>query len=281
MTKMVKAIPALLVLLVCSTAGTGRAAEPYDNVAMPQGSYFSTYPLFRHANRLMDKNGNPVATDPDLELYQNTFKYTYYDKTLLPKTISLCTMLPVSYMNLRGDHDGGIGDLALIAGYWFVDDPVAKTWFGARLQTIVPIGSYDKGSKANLGGNVWQFRPVLYFAKQSGNLQMELTMKYSIYTTNTDTDTRQGHDVIVEGYAGWFLRPDLLLGWQLNGTFGQDKTVAGNRVVDSGGRIYQTGPSLFKNFGKGFSATVEALSDFAVHNSTEGYTVLARLSWKI
>ena len=278
---MAKAIQFLLVLLVCGIVGTGRAAEPYDNVAMPQGSYFSTYPLFSHANRLMDKNGEALTTDPDLTRYQNTFKYTYYDKTLLKNTISLCAMLPVGYMNLLGDHDGGIGDLALIGGYWFVDDPVAKTWFGARLQTIVPTGSFDEDSKANLGGNVWKFRPVLYFAKQTGKLQMEMTTKYSIYTTNTDTDTRQGRDLIVEGYAGWFLRPDLLLGWHLNGTFGRDKTVAGNRVADSAVRIYQAGPSLFKNFGNGFSATVEARSDFAVQNSTEGYTVLARLSWRL
>lgn len=276
-----KATPSLLVLLLCATTETGHALEPYDNVAMPPGSYFSTYPLFSRSTRLMDKNGDAVATDPDLELYQNTFKYTYYDKALLPNTLSLVAMLPVGYIDLLGDHDGGIGDLTLVGGYWFVDDPVTKTWFGARLQTVVPIGSYDKDSRANMGGNVWKVRPVLYYAKQTGNFQLELTTKYTINAKNTDTDTRLGDDVGVEGYAGYFLRPDLLLGWHLNGTFGQDKTVAGNRVPDSGVRICQSGPSLLKKFGQGFSVTVLALSDFAVQNSTEGYTVLARLSWKL
>lgn len=276
-----KANSCFLVLLICSAARICSALEPTDNVPSPQGSYFTIYPLFSRATRLMDKNGDATPVDPDVTLYQNTFKYSYSDKTLLPNTTAFCVLLPVGYVNILGDHDGGIGDPSFFGGYWFVDDPVAKTWLGARLQTFVPIGSYDKESKANMGTNVWKFRPMLFFAKQMGNVQLELTTKYTIYTTNNDTDTRLGNEVIVEGYAGYFPRPDLLLGWHVNSIFGEDKTVASGRVPDSGVRIYQTGPSVLKKFGNGFSVTVEALSDVAVHNSTEGYTVQARLIWKL
>jgi hypothetical protein len=270
-----------LVLSICLTAAIGQAMEPYDNIAMPQGSYFSTYPLYYHADHLMDKNGNAVATNPEATLYQNTFKYTYYDRTLLPNTAAFAALLPVGCMELRGDRDCGLGDLTLVGSYWLVDNPVDKTWFGARAQVVAPIGSYDKTSKANMGGNVWKYRPILYAAKQIGNIQAELTAKYTIYTKNNDTDTLQGNETTAEGYVGYFLKPDLLLSAHLNGTIGQDKTVSGARVSDSGVQVFQAGASLFKNFGGGFSALVEVLSDFAVKNSTEGYTVLARLSWKL
>jgi hypothetical protein len=265
----------------CSFAEESRGMEPYDNIAMPQGSYFSDYPLYYHADRLMDKNGNAVAANPEAVLYQNMFKYTYYDKTLLPNTDAFAVLLPVGCMELLGDHHCGFGDLTLVGSYWLVDNPESKTWFGARAQAVAPIGSYDKNSKANMGGNVWKFRPILYAAKQIGNFQAELTAKYTIYTKNADTDTRQGNEATAEGYVGYFLKPDLLVSAHLNGTWGQDKTVSGARVTDSGIVIWQAGASVFKNFGNGFSMLVEALSDFAVKNSTEGNTVLARLSWKL
>lgn len=270
-----------LFLSLCFTGEIGHAMEPYDNIAMPQGSYFSTYPWYSRADRLMDKNGDSVAPDPDFALYQNTFKYTYYDRTLLPHTTAFAALLPVGCMELRGERDCGLGDLTLVGSYWLVDNPESKSWFGARAQIVAPIGSYEKTSKANMGGNVWKYRPILYAAKQTGNIQAELTAKYTFYTKNVDTDTLQGNEATAEGYVGYFVKPDLLVSAHLNGTVGQAKTVNGSKVPDSGIRVCQAGLSVFKNFGGGFSALVEALSDFAVKNSTEGYTVLARLSWKL
>jgi len=142
----------LAVVLICCLVRESRGMEPYDNIAMPQGSYFSDYPLYYHADRLMDKNGDAVATNPEAVLYQNMFKYTYYDKTLLPNTDAFAALLPVGCMELLGDHRCGVGDLTLVGSYWLVDNPESKTWFGPRLQVVAPIGSYDKNSKANMGG---------------------------------------------------------------------------------------------------------------------------------
>ncbi|MBU0485305.1 MAG: transporter [Proteobacteria bacterium] len=272
---------AVLWILLCFAPGESDASEPYDNVAAPAGSYFSLYPLYYGSDRLMDKDGKPVAADPDAVQYQNTFKYTYYNKTLLPKTALFSAFVPVGCLDLFGDDDCGIGDLSLVGAYWLVDDPATKTWFGTRLQTVVPIGSYDQESKANLGGNVWKFRPQLYGAKQMGNVLLEGTAKYMIYTENNDTDIRQGNEVNLESYGGYFLRPDLLLGAHLNHTFSDDRKVGGTTVPDTGIRKWQAGASLFKNFGSGFAALVEVLSDFAVENALEGTTVLMRLSWKL
>ena len=271
----------LSVSMLGAAQGEVGASEPYDNIASPPGSYFVMYPQYYSADRLMDNNGDPVAADPDAAIYQSTFKYNYFNKSWLPNTAMLTAFVPAGGMELRGDSDCGIGDLSLVGAYWFVDDPATKTWIGTRLQTVVPIGSYDQDRKANMGGNVWKFRPQLYGAKQVGKALVELTAKYMIYTENTDTDTRLGNEVNLESYAGYFLRPDLLLGGHLNHTFGEEKTVAGVTVPDSGVRTWQAGASLFKNFGGGFSALVEVLSDFATKNCLEGTNVMMRLSWKL
>lgn len=271
----------LSIVMLCTLPGTGGASEPYDNVATPPGSYFVMYPLYYGADRLMGQNGEPVAADPDAALYQSTFKYNYFNKTVLPNTAMLAAFFPAGCLELLGDSDCGIGDLSLVGAYWFIDDPATKTWIGTRLQTVVPIGSYDQDRKANMGGNVWKFRPQLYGAKQVGNVLVELTAKYMIYTENRDSDVRPGNEVNLESYAGYFLRPDLLLGVHLNHTFGVDKTVDGTTIPDSGVRTWQSGASLFKNFGGGFSALVEVLSDFATKNCLEGTTVMMRLSWKL
>jgi len=267
-------------LLLCG-AGKAQSSEPYDNVAAPSGSYLSIYPYYYAASRLMDKNGEASTADPEAARYLSSFKYTYYDKTLFPNTLALVALLPTGCMELFGDKDCGAGDLALTGAYWFVDDPASNAWLGGRMQAVAPVGSYDKNSAANMGGNVWQFRPMLFAAKRKGDVQVELTAKYSIYSTNDDTGVRRGNEAAAEGYAGYFIRPDLLLGAHLNTTFGKDRIVDGAEEADTGVRIFQTGASAFKAFGEGFSVVLEALWDFEVKNSTEGYAAVMRLSWKL
>jgi hypothetical protein len=267
-------------LLYFCTVRESLGIEPFDNIAAPEGSYLLLYPSFSRADRLKDRNGNVLPPNPDATTYQNLFKYTYVDKTWLHNTSLISVFVPVGYIEMLGDRNFGIGDLSLVGGYWFIDDPVSKTCFGGKVLTVVPIGSYSKDRKANMGGNVWKFQPILISAKQMGRIQAELAAKYTIYTKNADTGVRQGNDVSVEAYCGYYLWPSLLAGGHLNGTFGWDKTVNGSAVRDSGVQKWQAGVSVFKRFG-GFSAVVEALSDFGVKNSTEGFTVLLRLCWKL
>jgi len=267
-------------LLYFCTVRESLGIEPFDNIARPEGSYLFLYPSYSRADRLKDRNGNVLPTNPDATTYQILFKYNYFNRKLLPNATLFSVFLPVGCTEMLGDRDCGIGDLSLVSGYWFIDDPVSKTWFGGKVLTVAPIGSYNKDRKANMGGNVWKFQPTLFSATQMGKVQAELTARYTIYTKNADTGVQQGNDVSVDAYCGYYLWPSLLAGGHLNGTFGWDKTVNGSAVRDSGIQKLQAGVSVLKRFG-GFSALVEALSDFGVKNSTEGFTVLIRLCWNL
>ena len=134
--------------------------DPFDNLSRPQGNYLMLYPQYTRATRMMDKDGNALPTSPDATLYQNLFKFCYFDKTLLPNTAVVSASVPVGYSEMYGDHDSGVGDLSLLAGYWFVDDSASKTWFGIKMMAVAPVGSYDPKRKANLGANVWKFQPA-------------------------------------------------------------------------------------------------------------------------
>ncbi|MBF0558355.1 MAG: transporter, partial [Nitrospirae bacterium] len=250
-------LPFLFVILLFT--GECLGTDPYDNIAVPPGPYLSTYPYYFSSSELADKNGNRISKDPDAKTYQNTLKFNYYDKTVLPNTSVLAILVPGGCTQMLGDHDCGIGDLLLVAGYWLVDDPDSKTWFGIRPSLSVPTGSYDKNRKANMGSNVWQVRPIVFFAKQFWKIDLELTAKYNIFTKNDDTHTRQGNQVIFEEYAGYFIRPDLLLGFHFNGIWGQDTIVNGAPIHESGVQKYQAGPSIFKDFGNGFAILIEGL----------------------
>jgi hypothetical protein len=252
------------------------ALDPFDNIARAQGAYLMLYPQYARATRMMDKDGNTLPTKPDATLYQNLFKLLYIDKTLLPNATVVSASIPIGYSEMFGDHDFGIGDLSLLAGYWFLDDAASKTWFGGKMTVVVPVGSYDAKRKANMGANVWKFQPVLFAAKHLGKFQVELAVKFTAYTQNPDTSVRTGNDVAVETYTGYYLSPSLLVGGHFNASLGWDKTVHGSAVPDSGIRKFQAGPSVFKRFGGRTSVMVEALSDFGVKNSTEGYTVCGR-----
>lgn len=271
----------LAVLCLCFTfSGRAYGLDPYDNVALPQGWFLSLYPSYYQASTYTDNNGNKQM-DPGIRAYQTGVRFTYYDKTLLPKTWAFSIILPAGQKEQLGISDSGIGDLTLTAGYWFVDDPASKTYFAAGMFVDVPTGGYDKTKKSNMGSNMYKFRPAIGFAKDIGKLHTEGILKYNIYTENKDTGVRPGSETIAELYAGYFVRLTVLLGGLLNATFGQNKTVNGRETAGSGLRRYQAGPSVYWVPAKGFSITVDALSEFGTKNTAEGYLLMSRFSWKL
>lgn len=257
------------------------ALDPFDNIPFPEGKYFLTYPIYYTADRLKDGSGNTSVSNLDLDSYVNLFRFCYYNKTTFDNAWTFSFIQPVGRVEILGEHDQGIGDATVCGGYWFIDNPDSKTWFGAIGYVDIPIGDYDPAKSANMGANMWKFRPSLIFAKQFGKFDLELTAKYNIYTENKDIDTKPGQETIIESYLGYFLRPSLMLGGHFNATFGQDKTVGGSDVPDSSVKKYQAGPSINWTPASLCCITFETLFDFGVENSTSGQLYLVRLAWKI
>jgi hypothetical protein len=256
------------------------ALDPYENVTFPQNWYLSVSPLYSKADRLTDKNGNTITRNLGLSTFQTLFRFTYYNQKAFKNTWAFTVIAPVGEKQLSGKKDEGIGDITAGAGYWLIDDHKAKTWLAAGAYATIPTGNYDKTKAANMGANVWKFQPAAGFAKQIGKLHLETTAKYAFYTENRDTFTRDGNELNLDGYLGYFIQPNVMLGAHLNGIWGRDKTVRGSAVPDSGIEKYQTGFSLYL-LGSKSRTTIEYISDFKVKNSYKGQLFKVIVSWKL
>ena len=261
--------------------GIAQAVEPFEAVALPEGWIFATYASYYNSSELLNKKGDVTVSNLDLSTYTATLRLSGYTKALLPNTASATLLVPVGRKDLRQDDDAGLGDITFAAGYWFIDNPETMTYFAAGSYVDMPTGSYKFAKTANMGSNVWKFRPSIGFAKQTGNLKIETALRYNIYTKNEANDVKDGNEFIAEGYAGYFIKHKVLLGWHVNGIFGNEKTFKGKDVKDSEIQRILTGPSLFLIAAKGFTITITALSEVGVRNSTQGTLFVTRFAWRL
>ena len=256
-------------------------ADPFENRANPPGYYFTLYPSYYHASKIMDKNGEATGADPEFTLCQNILRVTYFNRTTFKNTWAATVLVPAGRKEMFNDHSDGLGDITVGLGYWPVDIPEEKSWIGVGVYLDFPAGDYDSSRKANMGTNVWKFRPVLLFAKQFDKVNGELTLKYNMYSENEETGIREGNEFITEACLGYFVRQNIFIGGIFNGILGDNKTMNGNEIKDSGVRRYQAGPTVFWSPYLGFSLTLDLLYDLEVNNSVKGQLISGRLSWKL
>ncbi|MCP4349965.1 MAG: transporter [Desulfobacterales bacterium] len=273
----------VLFLVAFLLAGECQAIEIYDNPSFPTGFYLLSYPMYYTADKLKDDKGNTSADDLDLDNIMNLFRLSYYNTSTFKNTWAWSIVVPVGRTEMSDDHDEGIGDFTLIGAYWLIDDSDNKTWVATYFHVDIPFGSYDSAKAANMGMNVWKFKPVLAFAKYFGKFATEGNLKYTFYTKNDDTDFRQGNELRLDTLLGYFIKPNLALSGHLNAIIGEDNESGGEKVPDSAMRKYQAGASLFWNpGGPGIPAiTFEYLKDFECENTVSGNTFLVRLCWTL
>lgn len=267
---------------IVAAAGNCYGVDPYSNTALAPGYYLSVYPSWYRAPRLVDKDGTTVTDDLRARAEIAAVRLTAYDKTLFSNTTAFTLVLPAGRKEALGDRDSGIGDVTAGVGHWIVDDPASGTWILVGVSADLPSGGYDKTRKANMGGNVKTVTPVIGFSKISKTFEFEGALKYTIFEKNAETGVKAGDLTTVELYGGYFLRPQAVLaGVLLNGAQGNDSTMNGATIGNSGVRKFQAGPSFYCRFTAAFNATVDFLTDFGVRNGAEGKSLLGRLSWRL
>lgn len=274
-------LAAVLFLSLCLSSNTCQAVQPYDNWALPDGWLLSAYPTYYSASSFKNKNGDTSIPDLGSRVHQAALRATYYTKTLLPHTVGFTAFAPIGNKELLGKQTSGIGDATIGMGYWLIDEPAAKTYFVAGMYADIPLGEYDKTKTVTMGKNVWKIRPAIGAAKQFGRADFELSLFYNWYDKNRDTNVTEGSEAIFEWYAGYGVRPDLMVGVMFNSTFGRDKVSQGTRIPDSGIRKFQAGPSLFWKVNNKTNITLSALSEFGVKNSSEGSLFTCRVALRL
>jgi hypothetical protein len=120
---------------------------------------------------------------------------------VLGHTFGLQVILPFGTLTngeINGQHLGdasGIADPIIGLGYWFINDPTRKRWFSFVNFVTTPLGSYDKHSALNLGGNRWQ--NDLEFDFTQGFLDkftVDVSADWIHYWDNTEAGT--GHQTL-------------------------------------------------------------------------------------
>ncbi|MBF0515989.1 MAG: transporter [Nitrospirae bacterium] len=268
-------------LIFLISVGESWAVGPFENIPAEQGLYFAPTISYSSSSSLMDKNGHKLSTKFGLNTYDTVLRFMYYDNATLPQSSTVQIMLPVGRTEAPGQHDTGIGDTTIVAGYWLIDDPVSRTWLAAGSYVDFPTGSYNKNATTNRGGRVWKVRPTIVFAQQFGRFDLELTTKYNVYTKNVDTGLKKGSEVIFEELIAYSLTRDFLIGMHLNEIYGSADVTNGVKKHGSDVRKYQTGPSVRVVLGPKTTMFIDYLRDFAVKNTAKGNLITLQLRLKL
>ncbi|KWT85018.1 transporter [Candidatus Magnetominusculus xianensis] len=268
-----------LILLIL--AGDCWAVGPFENIPAEQGWYFAPTFVYYTSSSLMDKNGHKLSSKFGLTTYENVLRFMYYDNTTLPQSATVQLMLPVGRTETPGEHDTGLGDTTIVAGYWLIDDPVSCTWLAVGSYVDIPTGSYDKYATANRGGKVWKIRPTIVFSQRFGRFDLELTAKYNIYSKNVDTGVRKGNELILEEFIGYIVNRNFLIGVHLNEIYGSAEVTNGLTKHSSDVMKYQSGPSVRVALGPKTTVFIDYLRDIAVKNSTKGSLITLQLRLKL
>src|SRR5215510_7694164 len=135
--------------------------QPGDWVAFPVGTnILMGYTQFATRSKL-DNTIVGAVPESHLDSEIGIARFLHYGQ-ILGHTIALQAILPFRALT-NGKVNGqdlrdasGIGDPAIAAGMWFINDPIGKRWFSAVNFVSIPIGTYDKSSALNLGSHHWQ-----------------------------------------------------------------------------------------------------------------------------
>lgn len=209
----VSCVLALLASQAMATEGGGGAypngAEDFMSGAIPPpGNYLIPYGLYYHADELMDKSGNKVPGDFDLEVSGVVLRYVHVTKVAVAGGLwAQQIFVPVLNVDVTAppgmsDEKFGMGDLIV--------DPFILSWhkppfhWVVGVDTFVPLGAYEDKDIANIGRNYWTFEPVAALTYLTeGGFDASVKAMYDINTENKDTGYRSGDEFHTECAAGF------------------------------------------------------------------------------
>jgi hypothetical protein len=195
---------ALVTLAIAGTASMASTQEfePRTYSATPVGLNFLGLGYgFSTGNVLLDPSLPIEGLDADLHtaLFRYTRTLSFFDRTAKLKVV-----LPWSAGDWRGLVEGepgqrsanGLGDArfaleTIVAGARAMTaEELAKsqpgTLLGARLQVVMPTGSYDPSELVNLGSNRWAFVPEMGISHNVGAWTLEAAWNAWLFTDNAD-----------------------------------------------------------------------------------------------
>lgn len=224
-------------------------AEDFMTGALPPpGTYVLNYFSYYHAARLKDNRGDSAPFDFDVESFADSVRVLHMTKQrVFGADWGMHILVP--FVKVHASTPGGIGSKTGIGDV--VINPFLLGWhftnwhIAAGIDTVVPVGAYNKNDIANIGRNYWTFEPILAVTYlNSEGWEASAKFMYDFNTKNTATDYRSGQE----------FHFDYTLGKKINnmniGVGGYyykqitDDALGGETVHDNKGQVFAFGPQF-------------------------------------
>lgn len=252
----------------------------------PPGTYFLNYTNYYTASRFNDKDGNEMLPNFKVDVVADVLRVVHVTKyKILGANWGVHAILPiVLYEKVRmfDSHDNamGIGNLVI--------NPFILGWHWknfhliAGVDTIIPIGTYDKDEMANPGRHYWTFEPIVamtYLSDQG--IELSGKFMYDFNTKNQDTDYLSGQEFHFDYTVGYHVNKDWALG--LGGYYYQqitDDELHGSKVAPDGfkGQVFAVGPQAMYNY-KNMSFTLKWQIETLAENRPEGNSLWLKFAY--
>lgn len=295
MKKIVSA--ALLTMLLIPVSLMAAANNHYSNgveglkasTIAPPGFYYRMYNYYYDADTMMDKSGNEVPIDFDVQAFAMANRFVWVtEKAFLGGNIFMDATIPLVSSDLSigafgiDDDQQGLGDINI--------EPFGLSWHGKRydaafgLSVYLPTGDFDLAEPASVGKGYYTFMTTLggtLYLDEAKTWAASVLGRYEIHSDRDGDDFTPGDDFHFE----WGISKNLakifdvgLAGycqWQVTDDSGSD---AVNKDVHD--RVFAVGPevSVFIPPVKSF-LNLRVLKEFDARDRSEGTVAAMTLTY--
>ena len=246
----------------------------------PPGFYFRMYNVFYTSDELMDKNGDEIPIDFEVDVVAIANRFIWVtDKKLLGANLFINGTIPLISTDIKigalgvDDDEFGLGDVNF--------EPVGLAWHGPRYDAALavglwmPLGDYDADEPASPGKGcttyMTTFGGTLYL-DAARTLTIAALGRYEIHTEKNESNLTPGHDLTIEWSIGKSFAKVWEAGlvgyghWQLTDDSGSDAVDPGthDHVYGIGGEISVFVPSVKTFF------NLRAITEFDAEDRSEG-----------
>lgn len=240
------------------------------------GLYFLSQTSYFTADRTNDSNGDRTPIDFKAKAFAETMRFLYVsDLEVGGAQVWGQLVVPVVHLDLSlpfgEDTSFALADITSTIGLAWHLDQKNSIVFG--VDVAMPTGQYDTSDIANVGVNHWSFQPTLgYHYSDPQGLEVATTARLIFNTRNTDTDYKNGTELVIDYAVGWNMGP-----WRLGavGYYLQQLTDDTGPTAPSDGhrgKGFALGPSVTYSFDPGHQVSASWQHDLVAENRTQGDT---------
>lgn len=208
---------AVATLLLSSGPAMALDVDAGDYTALPSGTNLALlYTQFATADELY-ADGNKQPINAGLDSQVGVLRGVHFTE-IGGYTVDPQFFLPFGRVEGKDDTSSlgdtsGVGDLALAATVWLINEPENNTYFGITPIVYAPTGSYDRDDALNLGENRWKYElQAGYITGLTSNISLDLVGDVTFYGENDElgaakSTLKQDPSFLFQGFLRYHMSP--------------------------------------------------------------------------